>query len=678
MSPLISIGRVFEQLLKKQNCVLRSGWSMNFGNPSLREKTVLQACAGERPARRRHHHAGSILAMTGFLYAMTSFCAMAMTIFAAIGMDTALGGSAHAATITVDSLADPGAPGICTLRDAINASNSAAAVNGCTAGTGDDTIMFSVTGTIPLTGSLGIEKTLTIQGPATNPPSIVINGQNSVQLMINAGTLSIANLTLENAGTTADGGAIENEGTAVTVTNSVFANNGASLGGALDSDSLLQVTDCTFSDNSGSEGGAIFNDGTTIIVGSTFNGNQVEFGGGAVESEEGSVTITNSTFVDNSSTTFAGGALDTFGTLLITNSTFSGNSAPASAGGAAISYGGTADVKGTIVTASTGSNCTRAVTDEGFNLDDDGTCGVSSGTTSAAKIALDSGGLGDNGGPTKTIALESTSSAIDKIPLADCTDQATPPNPLSADQRGYGRPAPSPQPQLCDIGAYEFGAVAPGTPTPTPSPTPTPTPSPTPTPVPPTPTPAPTPTPGPVTITSPAAGSIVSGVVTFACTNPGGTANLYIDDVFVAHSAFAWNTASFTNGRHNLLCNGYRGGVLIGHAIENVTVSNSAPTPTPTPRPTPTPTPTPTATPTPGTVTITGPAAGSIVSGVVTFTCTNPGGTANLYIDDVFVAHSAYSWHTTMSANGSHSLLCNGYRNGTLIGNATERVTVRN
>jgi aryl-alcohol dehydrogenase-like predicted oxidoreductase len=42
-------------------------------------------------------------------------------------------------------LLDPGAPGICTLRDAINASNSSAAVNGCTAGTGDYTIMFSIT-----------------------------------------------------------------------------------------------------------------------------------------------------------------------------------------------------------------------------------------------------------------------------------------------------------------------------------------------------------------------------------------------------------------------------------------------------------------------------------------------------------------------------------------------------
>jgi hypothetical protein len=237
-------------------------------------------------------------------------------------------------------------------------------------------------------------------------------------------------------------------------------------------------------------------------------------------------------------------------------------------------------------------------------------------------------------------------------------------------------------------------------PSPTPSPTPTPvppTPSPTPTPVPPTPTPVPptptptsSPTPGPVTITSPAAGSIVSGVVAFTCTVPGGTANLYILDNFVGYSPYSWNTTTYPNGSYYLLCNGYRNGALVGSAAENVRVSNAAPTPTPvvtptpkpptpTPMPTPRPpTPTPTATPTPGPVTITSPAAGSTVSGTVAFTCANPGGTTNLYIDDKFEGYSPYSWNTTKFSNGSHYLLCNGYRSGAFVGSATENVTVRN
>jgi hypothetical protein len=86
------------------------------------------------------------------------------------------------------------------------------------------------------------------------------------------------------------------------------------------------------------------------------------------------------------------------------------------------------------------------------------------------------------------------------------------------------------------------------------------------------------PTPAPVTITSPAAGSTVSGVVTFSCSNPDGTANLYIDDVFIGHSSYSWNTAKFTNGSHYLLCNGYRNGTFIGSRSEKVTVSNNAPT----------------------------------------------------------------------------------------------------
>src|ERR1700752_1300574 len=58
------------------------------------------------------------------------------------------------ATITVNSLADPGAQGICALRDAITAANTMTATNGCNAGKGHDTIQFSVTGTIELTDTL--------------------------------------------------------------------------------------------------------------------------------------------------------------------------------------------------------------------------------------------------------------------------------------------------------------------------------------------------------------------------------------------------------------------------------------------------------------------------------------------------------------------------------------------
>ena len=68
---------------------------------------------------------------------------------------------------------------------------------------------------------------------------------------------------------------------------------------------------------------------------------------------------------------------------------------------------------------------------------------------------IDSNGLRDNGGATKTVALLSTSLAVDSIPVADCTltDGTT---PLATDQRGVSRP----QGSVCDIGAFELAESA--------------------------------------------------------------------------------------------------------------------------------------------------------------------------------------------------------------------------
>ncbi|HEX5689331.1 MAG TPA: cadherin domain-containing protein, partial [Roseiflexaceae bacterium] len=55
-----------------------------------------------------------------------------------------------------------------------------------------------------------------------------------------------------------------------------------------------------------------------------------------------------------------------------------------------------------------------------------------------------------NSGTTKSIALQTSSPAVNLVPLADCTDQAG--AALGADQRGAGRPyGPA-----CDAGSYEL------------------------------------------------------------------------------------------------------------------------------------------------------------------------------------------------------------------------------
>jgi hypothetical protein len=92
--------------------------------------------------------------------------------------------AAHAATITVNRLSDPGIAGQCSLRDAIVAANTDTAVSGCVAGSGADTIVFGsgLTGAITLTATLpDIESNLTISGPTDG--DITISGNDAVEII---------------------------------------------------------------------------------------------------------------------------------------------------------------------------------------------------------------------------------------------------------------------------------------------------------------------------------------------------------------------------------------------------------------------------------------------------------------------------------------------------------------
>lgn len=302
--------------------------------------------------------------------AMRALLGVRTVLAAAIAVAFALTPStaARAATIVVNSLADPGATGICALRDAINAANSGSATNGCAAGTGKDTIQFSVTGTISITSTLPEIKDsqLTIIGPASL--RLTIEGSNSgnpvpvMQVESNA-TVNLQNLTISDGFSGTDpGGAILNHGT-LTVTNGTFSGN-ETFSGETTFDGEL---------DSGGPGGAIFNDGTLNVINSTFSGNGAEgsefsggvafqIGGGAIYNH-GTLTVTNSTFSDNgvaslSSDSKGGGAISSDATLTVRNSTFSGNFTFGGidffrAPGAAISNSGTLTIESSTFTGNT-------------------------------------------------------------------------------------------------------------------------------------------------------------------------------------------------------------------------------------------------------------------------------------------------------------------------------------
>lgn len=137
------------------------------------------------------------------------------------------------------------------------------------------------------------------------------------------------------------------------------------------------------------------------------------------------------------------------------------------------------DLRNTIVanTAKEGESCGGEIESlepgEGFNLDypsktlsgeSHDTCGMSTADKDLVETdpELDPKGLQPNGGPTDTIALESTSPAIGAVPLqGDCTEAEIGPalrngegGVVALDQRGYPRPGIAGD--GCDIGAYEY------------------------------------------------------------------------------------------------------------------------------------------------------------------------------------------------------------------------------
>jgi predicted outer membrane repeat protein len=85
------------------------------------------------------------------------------------------------------------------------------------------------------------------------------------------------------------------------------------------------------------------------------------------------------------------------------------------------------------------------------------TCGMSEAEHDlvGVKPQLSPEGLHENGGPTETIALLSTSPAIGFVPVKeDCEEPATKGGPASVDQRGEKRPGLAGK--GCDVGAYEY------------------------------------------------------------------------------------------------------------------------------------------------------------------------------------------------------------------------------
>jgi len=178
----------------------------------------------------------------------------------------------------------------------------------------------------------------------------------------NKGTLTITRSTLTGNtawnGVNGFGGAIENEGGTVTISNgSTISRNEGIYGGAIENEGMLTVQDSTVSTNSAAFAGAgIYNVGGTVAIKhGTLSDNYVGEGdGGAIYNGGGTVTISNgSTLTGNSADKdeysgiggLGAGLYNTYGAVTISDSTMSGNVCRSSGGGIYNDSGGTVTVE---------------------------------------------------------------------------------------------------------------------------------------------------------------------------------------------------------------------------------------------------------------------------------------------------------------------------------------------
>ena len=370
-------------------------------------------------------------------------------------------------TTTVDEL---NSDGDCSLREAVRAANADAAVDGCPAGSGADTILLPA-GTYTLTktgvddlaesGDLDITSSVTIVGVSTVDTVIDGNHTDRIFDVIGATTLWLRKATLRNGqwsdtSSSYGGGAILNRSTATLDLYQVDlrANTSAMVGGAIDNAGTARLNYVTLDNNQSiSEsalcaGGAIFNVGSLVINNTTLSNNtaynptKTDYGGGLFA--DNTVTMVNVTFSHNAAD-WGGGMFNQANEANLFNVTFSGNTT-------AIYNTSSLRIKNSIVAnSSAGDNCNGggAITSLGYNLDSGITCNFEIANTNPML-----GGLADNQGPTLTHALLAGSPAIDHGDPNDCpnTDQRGALRPVDGDGNGT---------KICDIGAYEYLALLP-------------------------------------------------------------------------------------------------------------------------------------------------------------------------------------------------------------------------
>ena len=231
--------------------------------------------------------------------------------------------------------------------------------------------------------ALVISTAVTIQGLATSPGVTLAVGAGARRrhfYVTGSGALTLRNLTLIGGFSPAVGG--------------------SSGGGSIYSEGHLDVTGCNFAGNQSEYyGGALFIDGSSAqarITNSTFTGNTAARQGGAIYSDCELFTLTHVTIADNTATFAGGGIRQAADVMRLVNCLVARNTA----------NGSPSDVHGMLDAANCLNNLISAEVGSGLAN------GVNGNQVGVPMASLGLGALADNGGPTRTLALQTNSPAL--------------------------------------------------------------------------------------------------------------------------------------------------------------------------------------------------------------------------------------------------------------------------
>ena len=404
--------------------------------------------------------------------------------------------SAAGATITVNTVTDASVAGKCSLRSALQASDTNSAVEGCHKGSssGADTIVFApATNGHPfnLAAGLDVDSPIILKG---NGRSKTVIKNFEFDAIFGAHPATFEHMTLVDvnnedatvnvidvkATSEMNNNSTSGESSIMHISNSTFPGVTNNSGTDNTSLSTLTITKSTVTDlidnNSGSgskshltvtssktgeiDNNSGFSDGsatTATIKNTSITGTGSGFGVD-VESNGTTALISGTTISKFDTGVMAGGKSTKILNSTITGSTTSTvenesgattivNSTLTTGFTGILRTAGSVKATNTIIAAQKGKNCNGAVASGGGNISDDATCHFAKPHDHNSKNPK-LGTLGAHGGATKTFLPLAGSPAIDGGLNAPCpaTDQRGKKRPQDGDGNGS---------KICDVGSVE-------------------------------------------------------------------------------------------------------------------------------------------------------------------------------------------------------------------------------